>query len=90
METAHRQPKSWTSVFAPLALTLLAPISLNILLFHIVLAPSLGLPLAILAAQIFLAYAYRKSFAPMLRSQAEPVPAPEHFRVTKGDAVSAQ
>lgn len=62
--------------FVPLALTLLAPVTVNILLFHIVLAPSPAMPLAIVAAQIFLAYRHRASFAGVLRA-SDPEPTKE-------------
>lgn len=58
--------------FVPLALALLAPIVVNIVGFHLALAPA-GLPvaLAVLAAQLYLAWAHRKAFAPMLRARTE-------------------
>jgi uncharacterized membrane protein YphA (DoxX/SURF4 family) len=53
--------------FVPLALAVLAPIVINIVGFHLFLAPSgLLVPLAVLAAEIFLAWSYRAAFAPML------------------------
>lgn len=55
--------------FVALALVVLAPISLNILLFHTFLAPALGLPLVIVAAQLFLAWFHRSTYAPLLRSR---------------------
>lgn len=55
--------------FVPLAITLLAPITVNILLFHVVLAPAPGLPLALIAAQIYLAYVHRDVFHPILQAQ---------------------
>jgi uncharacterized membrane protein YphA (DoxX/SURF4 family) len=59
--------------FVPLALTLLAPIEINILLFHGVFEPSGILPGALLTAlTIYLAWAYRSAFAPMLQSHIEP------------------
>lgn len=59
--------------FVPLALTLLAPVEVGILLYHGVFDPS-GLPLVavFVALTIYLAYAYRAAFAPMLRAQVEP------------------
>jgi uncharacterized membrane protein YphA (DoxX/SURF4 family) len=52
----------------PLALSVLAPIIVNILGFHLFLAPSgLPIPLAVLAAELYLAWTYRAAFAPMLR-----------------------
>ena len=60
-------------IFVPLALTVLAPIIVNIVFFHAFLAPSgLPLPLVILALELFLAWAYRDSFAPLLNPRAQP------------------
>ena len=54
-------------LFVPLALAVLAPIIVNIVGFHLFLAPSgLALPLAVLAAELVLAWTYRAAFAPML------------------------
>ena len=52
---------------APLALVLLAPIVIHILFFHLFLAVA-GLPLAIflVAAELYLAFAYRESFRGLL------------------------
>jgi uncharacterized membrane protein YphA (DoxX/SURF4 family) len=60
-------------LFVPLALTLLAPVILNIFLFHVFLVPS-GLPIAIVvvALELFLVWAHREAFAPMLRARTEP------------------
>jgi hypothetical protein len=58
--------------FVPLALTLLAPIIVNIAAFHFVLAPSYGLPVAILALELYLAWTHRSAFAALLRAQSEP------------------
>lgn len=62
--------------FVPLALTILAPIVVNIVAFHAFLAPSgLGLPLVVTALGIYLAYTERAVFAPVLRARSsEPVP----------------
>ena len=58
--------------FVPLALAVLAPIVINIVAFHLFLAPSdLGLALAVLAAELTLAWNRRAAFAPMLRARAE-------------------
>ncbi len=57
--------------FVPLALTLLAPVIVNIAAFHFFLAPGnyavVGL---ILVSEIFLAWTQRAAFAPMLRAKA--------------------
>ena len=63
--------------FVPLALTLLAPVAVNILAYHIALDPAPGMPLAIIAAEIYLAYAYRDSFRSVLAAKAEPHPLSE-------------
>src|SRR5258706_8733240 len=58
--------------FAPLALALLAPVLVNIVAFHAVLAPAgLAVPLVLLAAVLYLAYAYRTAYGPMLRARVE-------------------
>jgi hypothetical protein len=53
----------------PFALTLLAPITVNIAAFHFVLDPA-GSPIALLlvALQAVAAWGYRKSFAPLFSS----------------------
>jgi len=59
--------------FVPLALTLLAPVIVNIVLYHAVLAPAgLGIPLLVLLAEIYVAWAYRDAFAPMLQARVAP------------------
>lgn len=62
-----------TNRFVPLALALLAPILVNINLFHGVFAPA-GLPLTVglLAFELYLAWAYRGAFLPMLQARVEP------------------
>jgi putative oxidoreductase len=54
--------------FVPLGLTLLGPIIVNIVLFHIFMDRS-GLPMALLvsALALFLLYAYRTAFAGLVR-----------------------
>jgi hypothetical protein len=56
--------------FVPLALVLLAPIIVNIAGFHFVLAPAYGMPILLLALELFLAYAHRDAFAPLFKSRA--------------------
>jgi hypothetical protein len=57
----------------PLALALLAPVVVNIVAFHIFLAPSgLGLALVVLALELYLAWAYRSSYRSMLNPRAMP------------------
>lgn len=64
--------------FVPLALTLLAPVTVNILAFHSFLAPAgLALPLLVLALQLYLAYAYRGAYRSVLQVHARPAIAAE-------------
>ena len=58
--------------FVPLALTVLAPIVVQIALFHTVLAPSFGLAAFVLGAELYLAWTYRAAFETVLQSQARP------------------
>jgi hypothetical protein len=60
-------------VLVPLALTLLAPIVVNIILVHVFLDPA-GLPIGILVLvlELFLAWAYRDSFRGVLEVRAQP------------------
>jgi len=54
--------------FVPLGLTLLGPVIVNILLFHIFLDPS-GLPMALVVAvlALFLLWRYRTNFAGLVK-----------------------
>ena len=59
--------------FVPLALTVLAPVLVNIVSFHLFLAPAgLPLPLVLVALEVFLAWSYRSVFAPVLNPRAVP------------------
>jgi hypothetical protein len=62
--------------FVPLALTLLAPVEIGILVYHGVFDPA-GTPAVavLMALTLYLAWAYRAAFAPMLRARVEPVAA---------------
>ena len=57
----------------PLALTVLAPVMVNIVAFHLFLAPE-GLMMAIVIGlmQLYLAYVYRDAFAGLLRLKTNP------------------
>lgn len=59
--------------FVPLALALLAPVVVNIVAFHLFLAPA-GRPVAgvVLALEIYLAWVYRGAFRSMLAFRAAP------------------
>jgi uncharacterized membrane protein YphA (DoxX/SURF4 family) len=56
-------------VAVPFALTILAPVVVNIVFFHICLSPGL-LPMALVVAafELFLAWYYRAAFAPLFSS----------------------
>ncbi len=61
--------------WVPLALTVLAPVVLNIVLFHVFLEPSpdgLVVPILSLILGIFLARAYKSSFSGVLNGGAQP------------------
>lgn len=75
--------------FVPLSLTILAPIIVNIAAFHLVLAPSLGMVVMLLALEIYLAWAHRDAFAPLLRARTAPVAAPDSERAAPVDGVHA-
>ena len=58
--------------FVPLALTIVAPVILNIFAFHLFLAHSgLLFPTLIGALGVFLAWGYRSAFRPLLRPNAK-------------------
>jgi uncharacterized membrane protein YphA (DoxX/SURF4 family) len=61
------------NLFVPLALALIAPVIVNIFAFHLFLEPA-GTVIAIVIAvlEIYLAWAYRKSFRPMLAMRSMP------------------
>ena len=62
-----------TGRFVPLGLTLLAPVIVNILGFHLFLAHGgFGVPATVLALEVYLAWVYRDAFAPMLRMRNVP------------------
>jgi putative oxidoreductase len=59
--------------FVPLALTLLAPIVINIAAFHFFLTPGeVGMAVFVLVLEIYLAWAYRDAFRGMLSATAKP------------------
>jgi uncharacterized membrane protein YphA (DoxX/SURF4 family) len=57
-----------TGRWVPLGLTLLGPVIVNILSFHVLMAPA-GLPLALVvtALSLFLVWRYRGNFAGLVR-----------------------
>lgn len=57
-----------TGVLVPFALTLLAPVIVNIAAFHLALAPGgFGLVALVLAAEVYLAWTHREAFAPLFQ-----------------------
>jgi uncharacterized membrane protein YphA (DoxX/SURF4 family) len=67
--------------YVPLALTLLAPVIVNIVAFHAFLAPSgIALPLVVLALEVTLAWAYRASYRTVLEARVEPTDSPPSER----------
>jgi hypothetical protein len=59
--------------FVPLALAIIAPIVINIFAFHLFLAPGgIGLAAVILALEVYLAWAYREVYRPMLAARVVP------------------
>jgi uncharacterized membrane protein YphA (DoxX/SURF4 family) len=68
-----------SSRFVPLALAVLAPIVVNIVAFHVFLAPAgIGLALLVLLLEIYLAWTYRAAYRPMLAAKAEPKVSARH------------
>ncbi len=73
--------------FVPLALTVLAPIMVNILAYHGALAPAgLALPVVLAAVGVYLAYAYRGSFKGVLDANAKPSETEAHARTAEAAA----
>lgn len=62
--------------FVPLALAVLAPIIVGIATLHVRLASGLAIPGVILVLELYLAWAYRDAFAPMLRPKVTPAAGP--------------
>jgi uncharacterized membrane protein YphA (DoxX/SURF4 family) len=57
----------------PLALILLAPVVVNIVAFHLFLAPSgLPLPILVVALELFLAHSYWSAFAGLMCARISP------------------
>ena len=62
-----------TNRFVPLALALLAPIVVGIITFHIAIAPATIVPgIVVLVMELYLAWAFRGAFRPMLRAKVSP------------------
>lgn len=74
--------------FVPLALTLLAPIIVNIAAFHFLLAPGYAMPLALILLELYLAWTHRSAFLPMLRARSEEAPISERPTIGRAAAVN--
>lgn len=62
-----------TNRFVPLALALLAPIVVGIITFHVAMAPqTIGPGIVVLVMELYLAWAYRSAFRPMLQARVVP------------------
>jgi putative oxidoreductase len=60
-------------IFVPLSLVILMPISINILLFHVFLAPAgSAMGIVIVLIHLFVAWAYRDYYKPLFASKASP------------------
>jgi putative oxidoreductase len=58
-----------TGIAVPLALVILAPFVVNILFFHLFLAPGgLAIAFVVVAMEVFLAWRYQGAFAPLFSS----------------------
>lgn len=60
--------------FVPLALTLIAPVIVNIVAFHVFLVPGPAMVVFLLASEIYLAWAYRDAFRGVLAARNAPAP----------------
>ncbi|RKH12526.1 DoxX family membrane protein [Corallococcus sp. CA053C] len=59
--------------FVPLALALIAPVIVNIFMFHAFLAPAgIAIALILLALELSLAWSFRAAYRPMLAMRATP------------------
>jgi uncharacterized membrane protein YphA (DoxX/SURF4 family) len=64
-----------TNRFVPLALVLLAPVVVGIITFHIAVAPATIVPgIVVLVMELYLAWAFRGAFRPVLRAKVSPDP----------------
>jgi uncharacterized membrane protein YphA (DoxX/SURF4 family) len=61
--------------FVPLALALIAPVIVNIVAFHAFLQPTGAvMAVVVLVLELYLAWAYRQAFLPMLAMRVKPDP----------------
>jgi uncharacterized membrane protein YphA (DoxX/SURF4 family) len=61
------------NLFVPLALVIIAPVIVNIVAFHVFLAPQgLGVALVVVVLELFLVWSCRKSYRPLFVMKAVP------------------
>jgi hypothetical protein len=75
--------------FVPLALAIIAPVVVNIFAFHTFLTPPNPLAIVLLAANVYLGWAYRDAFRPMLGARVKPASAQDEPAVGKPARVTA-
>jgi putative oxidoreductase len=74
-----------TGRWAPLGLTLLGPVIINILAFHLLMFPEgIGMPVLVSALALFLLWRYRENFAGIIK----PLPQPSRREGSNWDGVS--
>jgi putative oxidoreductase len=79
-----------TGRWAPLGLTLLGPVIVNIVAFHALMAPAgLGMAVVVSALALFLVWHYRENFAGLLRSP-QPARKPEDLKTSSHLAATAR
>jgi uncharacterized membrane protein YphA (DoxX/SURF4 family) len=70
-----------TNRFVPLGLVLLAPVIVGIITFHVAMQPKgIGPGIVVLVIELYLAWAYRGAFCPMLAAKTSPGPIPAERR----------
>jgi putative oxidoreductase len=76
--------------WVPLGLTLLGPVIVNILCFHVLMAPA-GLPMAIVVSllALFLLWRYREHFAGLVKNAATPSALPRQAIATGNATVNS-
>lgn len=73
-----------TGRFVPLALVLLAPVVVNIVAFHLVLAPPNAVTFLVLTGELYLAWVYRASFRGVLAQKAAPTVSSDERHLSSG------
>jgi hypothetical protein len=75
--------------FVPLALALLAPVVVNIVLFHTFLTPPNPVAFVVLALEVYLAWAYRRAYRTMLAARVSADDAASESDETSAPRVAA-